>query len=318
MAQTSANTTNSSSSSEGAKVLIDDTMQALKNNDSNKAVVYINILNQQIAVWPDSIFKQLIKILLSDATEAIKNGDTNKAVVHLNLILADVQTVGSDLIKTFLEDATNSLQSNDSQGALVHLNWLNENREARGLGPLSSNETAKVLLNDAIKSIQSGDFKGALVHLNSLSYIPRQATAQSGSSTFQTYTNTDLGFTINYPSDWIVDDKNMSTRGVTIVSPEGLGGGAVIISSEDLKPNETKMSLDNLSKLMMQHQGHGTRFLELNENNYFLSGHPAIRAIIIQSYGAPGEPGATQGIEPHDAKMMMFLTISQAKKYSAF
>lgn len=87
-------------------------------------------------------------------------------------------------------------------------------------------------------------------------------------------------------------------------------------SSEDLKPNETKMTVENLSKQMTSHPFAAARLLELNTNNHFLSGHPAIRAIIIQSYGAPGEPGATQRIEPHDAKMMMFFAISQAKKYS--
>jgi hypothetical protein len=34
-------------SSEGAKVLVDDTTQALESNDTNRAKIHLNILNQQ-------------------------------------------------------------------------------------------------------------------------------------------------------------------------------------------------------------------------------------------------------------------------------
>jgi hypothetical protein len=54
----------------------------------------------------------------------------------------------------------------------------------------------------------------------------------------------------------------------------------------------------------------------MDKSGYFLSGHPALRAIGIGSFGRPGEPGATQGIEPHDVKMMMFMTILGGKEYS--
>jgi hypothetical protein len=37
--------------------------------------------------------------------------------------------------------------------------------------------------------------------------LSTQALAQANSN-FLTYTNTDLGFTMKYPSDWTVDDKN--------------------------------------------------------------------------------------------------------------
>jgi hypothetical protein len=40
---------NGSSSSEGAKVLIDDAVQALKVNDTEKPTVHLNIPNQQAA-----------------------------------------------------------------------------------------------------------------------------------------------------------------------------------------------------------------------------------------------------------------------------
>jgi hypothetical protein len=53
----------------------------------------------------------------------------------------------------------------------------------------------------------------------------------------------------------------------------------------------------------------------MDKSGYFLSGHPALRAIGIGSFGGPGEPGATQGIEPRDVKMM-FVTVLGGKGYS--
>jgi FMN-dependent NADH-azoreductase len=51
MAQTN---TNSVTAAEGAKVLVDDAIQALKNNESNKAVVHLNLINQQLPVLGNS------------------------------------------------------------------------------------------------------------------------------------------------------------------------------------------------------------------------------------------------------------------------
>jgi hypothetical protein len=48
------NSTNSSSSTEQGEAHVDDAIQALKNNDTNKARVHINILKQQFAVLPDT------------------------------------------------------------------------------------------------------------------------------------------------------------------------------------------------------------------------------------------------------------------------
>lgn len=146
----------------------------------------------------------------------------------------------------------------------------------------------------------------------SLFYIPRQATAQS--STLQTYTNTDLGFTIRYPFDWTVDDKNMSTLGVRIISPDKFG--MVLVTIENLKQNETKMTLENISNSLSSHPPTGGfRLTEINKNTYFLSGHPAIRMTGIMSFGGPGEPGATQGIVG-DTKMMNLITVLGEKRYS--
>jgi len=57
----------------------------LKNNDINKEVVHLTILNQQLSSLGNSSSAQPVKVILDDATLALKNGDHNKAVVHLNL-----------------------------------------------------------------------------------------------------------------------------------------------------------------------------------------------------------------------------------------
>jgi len=75
MAQTN---TTGSAYSEGAKVLVDDTIQALKNKDINKAVVHLDILNQQLAALGNLSSVQSVKVLLDDATSALKNGALTK------------------------------------------------------------------------------------------------------------------------------------------------------------------------------------------------------------------------------------------------
>jgi hypothetical protein len=139
--------------------------------------------------------------------------------------------------------------------------------------------------------------------------LSKQALAQVNSS-FLTYTNTDLGFTMKYPSDWSIEDKNMST-GVKFASPDGPGAGGVIVSA-----NETGKTLEDFANSLPSNQSHGLKLIEMDKNGYFLSGHPALRVIGIASFGGPGEPGASQGIEPHDVKMMMFVTVLGGKEYS--
>jgi hypothetical protein len=71
-----------------------------------------------------------------------------------------------------------------------------------------------------------------------------QALAQVNSS-FLTYTNTDLGFTMKYPSDWTVDDKDMSTVGIRFSSPDGPAAGFV-----GVKVNETRQTLEEMANII--------------------------------------------------------------------
>jgi hypothetical protein len=138
--------------------------------------------------------------------------------------------------------------------------------------------------------------------------LSTQALAQVNSS-FLTYTNTDLGFTMKYPSDWTIDDKNMNTVGIKFTSSDG--AGFVVVTA-----NETGKTLEDFANSLPSDQSHGFKLIEMDKSGYFLSGHPALRTIGIGSFGGPGEPGATQGVEPHDIKMMMFVTILGGKEYS--
>jgi hypothetical protein len=149
----------------------------------------------------------------------------------------------------------------------------------------------------------------------SLHYIPYNAIAQGLSTTenLLTYTNSDYGFTIKYPSDWIVDDKNITTLGVKFMSHDSLAN--ILISITNLQPNETRISLINMSKKIVMHPPTGFKPLEINTDSYFLSGHPAVRMVAIGSFGGPGEPGASQGIVPHVVKMMALVTNIGNKRY---
>ncbi len=86
-----------------------------------------------------------------------------------------------------------------------------------------------------------------------------------------------------------VEERTINTTGK---SPEGAGN--VLVS------RVPSVSIDELKGTIGQMQAHGFRMTELNTDTYFLSGYPAIRAIGIASFGGPGEPGASEGVSPHD------------------
>jgi hypothetical protein len=58
-------------SSEATKVLVDDVIQALKVNDTEKAQVHLSILNQQLPTFVNSTSLQSVKVLLDDVSSAI-------------------------------------------------------------------------------------------------------------------------------------------------------------------------------------------------------------------------------------------------------
>jgi hypothetical protein len=136
--------------------------------------------------------------------------------------------------------------------------------------------------------------------------IPGNVAART--ENFLTYTNVNYGFTIKYPSDWKVYDSNIATMGITFKSPDGLGNVEVAIK-------KTSLPLDILiSHYLLEAKAHGFRLAELNNNTHFLSGHPAIRIIGIESFGKPGELPSSTG-SPHELKMMVYDIVLGGKLY---
>jgi hypothetical protein len=134
-------------------------------------------------------------------------------------------TSSAKIIKVLLSDVIRSLQANDSKAALIHLNILKQqlvlsNTSSSIFGP------AKVLVNDAIQNLQRADINTALIHLNLVVQqldqttvspaigTPAKATSANTTRpeampTFLTYEKPNLGFEIQYPSNWIVgQNKN--------------------------------------------------------------------------------------------------------------
>jgi hypothetical protein len=149
------------------------------------------------------------------------------------------------------------------------------------------------------------------------------ATAQQYSANFLTYTNTNLGFTIKFPSDWTVDNSYIPIRNEVIFAPPDKGGFVAVMIRNVTLEEATRINASSSSDItndsatqIPSNLSSSTKLFEFNPNGYFLSGHHAIRLIEIQSYGGPGEPYSPQYPEPHDAKIMLYGLLRGTKSYS--
>jgi hypothetical protein len=133
--------------------------------------------------------------------------------------------------------------------------------------------------------------------LTSLYSIPYNVLAQQTTENFLTYTNVDYGFTIKYPSNWVVNDNNFSAFGVKFISPDS-PHAVVGVHITNIPPNETGMLLEN-AKVEAMHLH--LRILEINNETYFLSGYPAIRMV---------------GMMPNDIKITILLSNIGSKIYA--
>jgi Flp pilus assembly protein TadG len=88
------------------KVILNDSIQALKSGNTNKTLQHLNVVDQILAIVKEnSPSIQTTRLLVSDAIQALRDGDTNKALIHLNL--ADQQ-----LSTQFPNNKTSSSQIN--------------------------------------------------------------------------------------------------------------------------------------------------------------------------------------------------------------
>ena len=68
------------------KVILSDSIQALKSGNISKALQHLIVADQKLAtVRENSPSTQTTRLLVSDAIQALRDGDTNKALIHLNL-----------------------------------------------------------------------------------------------------------------------------------------------------------------------------------------------------------------------------------------
>jgi len=124
---------------------------------------------------------------------------------------------------------------------------------------------------------------------------------------FVSYTYHTYPFTIKYPMDWSIQDIKNAT-GVLFKSPDEFGNVLVTIK-------KTTIPLDNMFDKLVLMESHGFKLLEFNNNTYYLSDHPAIRIVGIQSYVGEGESPLVPGVPLHDAKIMSLSIESGGKLY---
>jgi hypothetical protein len=106
-----------------------------------------------------------------------------------------------------------------------------------------------------------------------------EVNGQSGLTNFLTYTNTDYGFTIMYPSEWRVD-QSTPQEGIAFVSPDNTGLVLVTKKQSNASFDEIKKEAQ-VEPLNLTSIGYDDRILEINVDNYYLSGHPAIRVLFM-------------------------------------
>ena len=68
-----------------ANALLEDAEEAIKTEDSNKAVTHLNLANQELLNSTDSSSIQMAQIFIIDAIDAIEATDFDRALTRINL-----------------------------------------------------------------------------------------------------------------------------------------------------------------------------------------------------------------------------------------
>lgn len=71
--------------SETSKFFVNDALDALRNNDTNKAITQLILAKEQLKNAGDCTSIQIIGILMDDVLRALHNNDTDKALPRLQL-----------------------------------------------------------------------------------------------------------------------------------------------------------------------------------------------------------------------------------------
>ena len=111
------------------KVILSDSIQALKSGNTNKTLQHLNVVDHILAtVKENSPSIQTTRLLVSDAIQALRDGDTNKALIHLNLADQQLSTqfpnnkTSSSQINTNISTTSNNNNTNNTNNFLTYDN----------------------------------------------------------------------------------------------------------------------------------------------------------------------------------------------------
>ena len=134
-------------------------------------------------------------------------------------------------------------------------------------------------------------------------------TEVSYSQSYLLYSNPDDDFKVWYPSDWSINEGNITHSGVVIQSPDR--AGKVLVSAINISPAESKMTPAELATSILSSQNdRKSRFIELDASNYFLSGHPAVKIVQIRNNNTGLDDSADT-----QYKSMSLVTLVEGKAY---
>jgi hypothetical protein len=134
-------------------------------------------------------------------------------------------------------------------------------------------------------------------------------TKVSYSQDYLLYSNPDDDFKVWYPSDWSINEGNITHSGVVIESPDR--AGKILVSAINISPAESKMTPAELATSILSSQNDKrSRFIELDASNYFLSGQPAVKIVQIRN----NDTGLDDSADTH-YKSMSLVTLVEGKAY---
>ena len=137
-----------------------------------------------------------------------------------------------------------------------------------------------------------------------------QSEQKSHSTHLVLYTSPDDDFKFWYPSDWSVNEGNITNSGVVISSPDM--GGKILVSAMNLSPTEAKMTTSELAKSVLLSQNDSrSRLIELNPSNYFLSGYSALKIVQVRTTDVGLDDYTASG----EYKSMSLIALVQGKAY---
>ena len=135
---------------------------------------------------------------------------------------------------------------------------------------------------------------------------PHLSIGQSNTD-YLTYTNTELGFTVEYPSDWTISED-------LIYHEEGIPDTVYIHSPNSdtddayfaIQVNKSGMrTLEDLENEMVNTIKNFS-LIEVNNDSYYLGGYPAVRIIAV---GIPMN-------QTHESRVVDYETWIDGKQYS--